>query len=687
MFAKTVSLRARHLLSYVSITASACMCIGFLVLALFNVQINDISQKDYLAKMTLAVNDLDTQQEILESISYKVKISPYYRPFYASRNAYYELEIIEDIEKFQDYSPIVGDYYYLSSYNDSVYSPKGKLTISEFLSYTLGVEDGSLTRESLLWSTSFWMAEHPTQKDVIIAVAPIRTSAYGESADACMIFFITHASLQQRMEWISGLSADELILCWGDHQILGPDEPFSNDWLHVVSDGDGFQLFSTRPVNEMYPQNKAFSLLYLIVLAGLTILFAIVAFLAGKKSYSPFDHLITKLNIAPNGNVWDIEQEIEKLQERQHYTLEQFQDSLQEIARQRCEFVKRLLFAKLNIVGQNEGLDELMAEAGISLTRPLFCVLVLRCGENIITEGRMSLLAQSVSDGEINVYSAGLYEPGCFILILNYSAYGQEKEIASILQETLENVEITIGDICDDAAMLHLSLVSAFTSRNTPEAPQTAAQIENWYDDRDVWMVMEAIKEGDKGKAHNCLDAAILKLRNNYPSILFQRCICMDITNYLLKTLHEIDIRMDNKHLYKLSIANDLDEFHQELDVVIDQICETACLRKEQMEYKIIDYIKDVFYTDRFTIFQVAEHFGLSDREVGAVVKKITGMPYKEFIIHLRIERAKILLAEEHYNVAQTGEAVGYNNIPYFIKLFRKATGYTPGEYKKKFES
>lgn len=161
----------------------------------------------------------------------------------------------------------------------------------------------------------------------------------------------------------------------------------------------------------------------------------------------------------------------------------------------------------------------------------------------------------------------------------------------------------------------------------------------------------------------------------------------MDITNCLLKTLHKIDLKMDQKYLYKLSIANDLDEFRQELDTVIDRICETACLRKEQMEYQVIDYIKEVFDTDKFTIFEIAERFELSEREVGAIVKKITGMPYKEFIIHLRIERAKALLAEDSYNVAQTGEAVGYNNIPYFIKLFRKNTGYTPGEYKKKVVS
>lgn len=691
MHKRTISFRIRHLISYVIITASACICIGLMVLMLFNTYINDVKEKDYLAKMTLAVNDLDTQQEILESISYKVKITPCYRSFYASRNAYYDLDIIEDITKFQDYSPIVSDYYCLLSDSNNVYSPKGKLDISEFLSYDLGVRDGSLTKEILLSSNSFWVLEHPTQKDVILAVAPMHISTYSGSAlpDACMIFCVTAADLQQRLEQISGLQTEGLILYWKNQQIWGAETDISDSLIHVVSEDGGFRLFSTLSVNQMYPQNKAFSTLYLLVLSGLTVLFVILALLAGKRSYSPFDQLITKLNISPNGNIQDIEKEIEKFQESQHYNFEQFQKNLQEIAHQRCELVKRLLFAKLNIVGENEGIDELMAEAGISLNRPLFCVLVLRCIGNVITEGRMSLLAQSASDGEINIYSAGLYEPGCFILVLNYSAYGQEKEIVSVLQESLEleDAEFTLGDVCDDAAMLHLSLVSAFAKRKNPVVSQTDAPIENWYDDRDVWLVMEAIKEGDRGKAHDNLGVVILKLKNSYPSLLFQRCICMDITNCLLKTLHEIDIRMDSKHLYKLSIANGLDEFQQELGIVIDQICETSCLRKEQMEYEVIDYIKKTFDTDKFTIFEIAQHFGLSDREVGSIVRKITGMPYKEFIIHLRIERAKVLLAEEHCNVAQTGEAVGYGNIPYFIKLFRKNTGYTPGEYKKKFES
>ena len=694
MLKRPVSFRMRHLISCVLITVSACICSTFLVLILFNRQINDIKKKDYLTKMNLAVNDLDVQREIMESISYTVKITPCYREFYASRNAYYDLDIIEDITKFQTYSPVVSDYYCLLSYSDSVYSPKGKLDISEFIFYTLGIRNGSMGKKELLSSDSFWIRRHPTEPDILLAVVPFYISSYigGElpdSPDACMIFCIPVAYLQQRLEQISGLSSKDLNLYWNEQQIWGDELDTAGHPLHVVSESGGFQLFSTLPVSQMYPQNKTFSILYLIVLMEVTTLFAFFALLAGKKSYSPFDRIIQKLNISPNGNIHDIEKEIEKIQESHHYDIEQFQKNLQEIARQRCELVKRILFAKLNIIDRNEGIDELMAEAGISLNRPLFCVMVLRYNGNAITEGRMSLLAQSASDGEIGVYIAGLYEPGCFILILNYSAYGQEKEIVSVLQESLEvtDAEITLGNVYDDVSMLHLSLISAFAKQQDTIAVQADAPIENWYDDRDVWLVMEAAKEGDAAKAHQYLDEVVHKLKDSYPSILFQRCICMDITNCLLKTLHKIALKLDQKYLYKLSIANDLNEFQQELDVVLDQICKAADLNKEQMEYQVIDYIKDVFDTDKFTIFEIAEHFRLSEREVGSIVKKITGMPYKEFIIHLRIERAKELLAEERYNVAQTGEAVGYGNIPYFIKLFRKNTGYTPGEYKKKIVS
>ena len=692
MFTKTLKFRTRHIISYVSIIVITCLLIGLLVLVMFNIEVNSISLRDYRAKMTLAVNDLDTQREILELVSFYIRISPYYRPFYTERNPFYELDIINDIAKYQNYSPIVSEYYCMLLDSNSVYSGRGKIEIPDFISYTLGIRDGSLTEEYFFTKDTFWITAHPTRDDVLIAIIPMRISVYDgyDQPNACIIFFITHNDFRHRIESISGLSADELILFWNGNLIWGEDTDISNNLINVTSDNGGFHLFSTANIRQIYPQAKTFRNYYLLVLMALTFLFIIIALFWGKRSYRSFASIITKLNIPSDGNAQDIEREIKKFQDSQHYSLEQFRENLQEAAHQRSEIAKRLLLARLNI-SRTEELDDLMAEAGISLKHPLFCVLIARCGNNV-TEGRISALAQSISDEEMNVYSAGLFQPDCFLLILNFSDYGQEKEIASVLHESLESedVEVTVGDISDDISMLHLSLVSAFMHKNDQEVLQDITPTGNWYDDREVWLVMEAIKEANSEKAQADFDTMIIKIKDKYPSVLFQRCICSDITNNLLKTLHGIDVKIDDKILHRLLMANDIDKFQLDFIVAIEDICKIISLRKEQIsneeEQNLIEYIKKEFYAANFTIFQVAEHFGFSDRKVGSIVKRITGKPYKEYIIHLRIERARHLLTEEHYNVAQTGRSVGYNNIPYFIKLFQNMTGFTPGEYKKRSE-
>ena len=46
-----------------------------------------------------------------------------------------------------------------------------------------------------------------------------------------------------------------------------------------------------------------------------------------------------------------------------------------------------------------------------------------------------------------------------------------------------------------------------------------------------------------------------------------------------------------------------------------------------------------------------------------------------------RIEYAKKLLAKEEYSVSEISAAVGFEGSAYFCRAFKKATGYTPGEY------
>lgn len=60
---------------------------------------------------------------------------------------------------------------------------------------------------------------------------------------------------------------------------------------------------------------------------------------------------------------------------------------------------------------------------------------------------------------------------------------------------------------------------------------------------------------------------------------------------------------------------------------------------------------------------------------------KITPMAY---ILSIRIANAKNLLETTTYNINEIASIIGYDNALYFSRLFKKQTGLSPSEYRKK---
>ncbi|MEE0928513.1 MAG: AraC family transcriptional regulator [Acutalibacteraceae bacterium] len=62
--------------------------------------------------------------------------------------------------------------------------------------------------------------------------------------------------------------------------------------------------------------------------------------------------------------------------------------------------------------------------------------------------------------------------------------------------------------------------------------------------------------------------------------------------------------------------------------------------------------------------------------------KEQTGYPPLQYINKLRIERAKQLLADAGLSVSECAETLGFTDVNYFSRLFRKFTGVSPSKYK-----
>ena len=63
--------------------------------------------------------------------------------------------------------------------------------------------------------------------------------------------------------------------------------------------------------------------------------------------------------------------------------------------------------------------------------------------------------------------------------------------------------------------------------------------------------------------------------------------------------------------------------------------------------------------------------------------KHCTGSTPMQYILSKRIYNAEILLQDSSYNITEISEIVGYDNPLYFSRIFKKAKGMSPSEYRK----
>lgn len=86
-------------------------------------------------------------------------------------------------------------------------------------------------------------------------------------------------------------------------------------------------------------------------------------------------------------------------------------------------------------------------------------------------------------------------------------------------------------------------------------------------------------------------------------------------------------------------------------------------------------------YGEKLTLKVLAESVGLSPSHFSAVFREATGRSPIDYLIHLRIFKAKQLLSDG-CSVTEVARAVGFSDIYYFSNLFRKIEGVSPSRYR-----
>ena len=87
------------------------------------------------------------------------------------------------------------------------------------------------------------------------------------------------------------------------------------------------------------------------------------------------------------------------------------------------------------------------------------------------------------------------------------------------------------------------------------------------------------------------------------------------------------------------------------------------------------------------TLNQIAEEFHHSPSRMSKIIKEGTGFTFQQLLIKKRFQKALQLLLETDLQIEAIAIHVGYENLSYFYRTFKKLYGMTPRQYRKLHEA
>lgn len=729
------SITLRYIISYAAVMAVLFIGIGIYVDNSYASAIHASIVEENTNRLSALRIQHEEKLSSLINIANQISLSPYIAPFLLEKNTMKAYNLIEYLASYNANSFF--DQLYVIYHDDEyLYSSGTSVSIDAFTDHLMhyeGISPDSLReflrkkddRIYILPSMSVRsVLTSDTNKKMSTIIIPLRLDAKYTVGNAV---FLVHDSAYQRMfadeihqmrnmYIFSGndvLSASRKIDI--DDQTILNEISETDDVIRYITaeDGSGYILFSQRgtlldmryvsliPQETVRMQTVRTRLAFSLFMLMLSIPCSLLTIYFSRKHVKPIKELQKSIgeDLSSGDGFTAIHRGIEALKGQNRALHSRLDESKNACI---ADFVKN--FVKFRFSTREQAVNTATV-LGMNIDRSFYCVTLMSAvfPDN---NGLERLLAFS-SDNERDVNGYGM------------EIIGQERYLFVLFADSQKSLETWVDNAKVFLASFDNEAVIAVSGIHVDFSEATGAYLEaaTAYDNRFVMGnehvlrfsdvsaaakdiepfsrsyldgFRKALYSGDANALHERIDELFQILKAKKFSLFAFRIIYNDIVSMLLNKYFSYDgVCADTIQYYDIFELSGCRKTSDLIDI-LRKLCNDI-LRKEEQNIpnensvigQVIDYMRDNYTDPALSIGSIADIYGMSAASLSLKYKEQTGMYPSDYLLLLRMEKAKELLTRTKMSIQDIGTTVGYYDASSFIRRFKQHMGVTPKIYRK----
>ncbi|MDR6879568.1 helix-turn-helix domain-containing protein [Bacillus sp. 3255] len=309
-----------------------------------------------------------------------------------------------------------------------------------------------------------------------------------------------------------------------------------------------------------------------------------------------------------------------------------------------------------------------------------------------------------LSEHELNAYTFQIENDQIISVVFRQNETDRMPEALQQLKETLDKdrqtclIMMAVSSVFEQSAELNTAYeqVSGMLKQARPQdesqiiLKQEAAKFQYVFTTEQEQELYAHLQAGNGRMCLHAVHRMLEAMARSQATLAQFRQFSEAWASRMLKSLEqqeaESTVRNEVVRLRKeLNTSFTLAEFKGIFDALVPVYANWVQMKKSDKD-DVIEYVltmTETQYSEDISLDLIAEKLDMSSAYLSVYIKEKTGANFSEHMNRVRIQKAKELLVGSDLSIQNIGEQIGYRNGTSFIRMFKKMTGETPGEFRR----